>query len=333
MNGNVLNSKLLKITSFPRIHISLIGMNDDGYRINGGVGFSISEPAIICCFNKSFDIEIIDERKRKFAVTEIERLKKTIEECRVTYKLKTSIKCTISGDSIPHYGLGSNTAIYLSCIEATLLLNGLCYDNKMLIDLSKRGGTSGIGINTYFSGGFVFDLGIKNQNQLLNPSSIANRSGALPTVLHECKSPKWEIGLCIPKMIENKSEDEEIDFFQNNCPIDKFSVQEILYESSYGIASSIIEDDYNTFCKAVNKIQSTKWKLLERSLYGNKLIEIENALKKLGADCVGMSSLGPGLFFTGENIEEIISGLTLTFPFVECYCTTMNNQGRIITYD
>jgi beta-ribofuranosylaminobenzene 5'-phosphate synthase len=308
-------------------------MNDDGYRINGGVGFSISEPAIICCFKKSFDIEIIDERKRTFAVDEIERLKKTIEECRITYKLKSSIKCTIFGDSLPHYGLGSNTTIYLSCMEAILLLNGHKYDNKLLVDLSKRGGTSGIGINTYFDGGFVFDLGIKTEKKLLHPSSIANRDGIIPSVLYKGNSPDWSIGLCIPKQIENKSEEEEIDFFKNNCPIDKFLVQEILYESTYGIASSIIEEDYKTFCKAVNKIQTTQWKLLERSIYGNKLIEIEDALKELGADCVGMSSLGPGLFFTGKNIEEIISVLTLTFPSVECYCTTMNNQGRIITYD
>jgi beta-ribofuranosylaminobenzene 5'-phosphate synthase len=308
-------------------------MNDDGYRINGGVGFSMSEPAIICYFNKSSDIDIIDERRRKFAVDEIERLKKTIEECRVTHKLKTSIKCTISGYSLPHYGLGSNTAIYLSCIEALLLLNGHIYDNKLLVDLSKRGGTSGIGINTYFDGGFVFDLGIKTEKKLLHPSSIADRDGVLPTILYKGNSPVWPIGLCIPKRIESKSEGEEIDFFKNNCPIDKFSVQEILYESTYGIASSIIEEDYKTFCNAVNKIQTTKWKLLERSLYGNMLIEIENALKKLGADCVGMSSLGPGLFFTGKNIEEIISELTLTFTSVECYCTTMNNHGRIITYD
>lgn len=308
-------------------------MNDDGYRINGGVGFSISAPGINCYFDKSSEVVIIDEREKKFTCQEIDRLKKTIYECCSIYKLKTSVKCTITGDSLPHYGLGSNTAIYLSCIEATLLLNDYSYDSKMVVSLSKRGGTSGIGINTYFDGGFVFDLGIKNHRQTLNPSSIANRNGALPTVLNKCKSPEWKIGLCIPKLIENKSEDEEINFFQKNCPIDKFSVQEILYESTYGIASSIIENDYNTFCGAINKIQNSKWKLLERSLYGNKLIEIQDVIKELGADCIGMSSLGPGLFFTGDKIEEMISELTLIFPSVICYSTTMNNQGRIITYD
>lgn len=333
MNGKMPNSKILRIISYPRIHISLIGMNDDGYRINGGIGFSVSEPIITCYFSKSFEVLIIDEREKKFTSDELERLKKTIYECCATHNLKTAIKCTISGNSLPHYGLGSNTAIYLSCIEAVLLLNDQSYDNKKLVDLSKRGGTSGIGINTYFDGGFVFDIGIKKHKQILNPSSIAKRNNVLPTVLNKCKSPEWKIGLCIPNLIENKSEDEEIDFFQNNCPIDKFSVQEILYESTYGIASSIIENDYITFCMAINKIQITKWKLLERSLYGNKLIEIESALKELGADCVGMSSLGPGLFFTGEKIEEIISGLTMTFPSVICYTTTMNNQGRIISYD
>jgi beta-ribofuranosylaminobenzene 5'-phosphate synthase len=203
----------------------------------------------------------------------------------------------------------------------------------MLINLSKRGGTSGIGINTYFNGGFVFDLGIKSENNLLHPSSIAYRDGVIPTVLFNGNSPNWPIGLCIPKQIENKTEDEEINFFEKNCPIDKSLVHEILYESTFGIAASIIEGDYKTFCNAVNKIQKTKWKLLERSLYGHRLIEIENALLKLGADCVGMSSLGPGLFFTGKNIEEINLGIELNFPSVECHNTRMNNQGREIKYD
>jgi len=334
MNGKVPNLKLqLKIKSYHRIHISLIGMNNDGYRINGGVGFSISQPTLICSFNVSSDVEIIDERKNKFTLDEIERLRTTIQECRSTHKLKSAIKCTINGDSSPHSGLGSNTAIYLSCIEAILKLNNFRYDKKVLINLSKRGGTSGIGINTYFNGGFVFDLGIKSDNNLLHPSSIGYRNGVIPTVLFNGNSPDWPIGFCIPKQIETKTEDEEINFFKKICPIDKSLVHEILYESTYGIAASIIEGDYKTFCNAVNKIQKTKWKLLERSLYGHRLIEIENALLKLGADCVGMSSLGPGLFFTGKNIEEIISGIELNFPSVECHNARMNNQGREITYD
>ena len=36
--------KSITITTHPRIHITLIGMNNNGYRRHGGIGFSISDP-------------------------------------------------------------------------------------------------------------------------------------------------------------------------------------------------------------------------------------------------------------------------------------------------
>lgn len=333
MNGIRYSNKTYRIVSYPRIHITLIGMNEDGYRINGSVGFSISNPIVNLHFEESNDIEIADKREIKFTIEEKARLENVLKETITKFDFKRKIKCTIQGDALPHYGLGSNTAIYLSCVEALFLLNEKEYSHEDIVILSKRGGTSGIGINTYFEGGFVFDIGIKNDNHSFNPSSIADRNGKTPLVLHKCKLPDWKIGICIPKFISNKTEQEEIEFFKTNCPIEKSLCDEILYEAVYGITSSIKENDYNIFCKSVNAIQVTKWKYLERSLYGEQLIELEQKIKSIGADCVGMSSLGPLLFFLGENIEGIILDISHNIPDTICYATSFNNQGRIISYD
>jgi beta-ribofuranosylaminobenzene 5'-phosphate synthase len=327
------NNKVIKITSFPRIHVTLIGMNDNGYRINGSVGFSISKPKIDVDFEESNDIEIIDKREIKFAEQEKNRLYHVLMEATNKLSLKKKIRCIIKGYALPHYGLGSNTAIYMSCIEALFILNEIKYSQEDVIRYSKRGGTSGIGINTYFEGGFIFDVGIKNNEQLFNPSSIADRNGEMPLVIHKCKLPNWEIGICIPKYIQNKSEQEEIDFFKTHCPIDKISIENILYEAVYGVTSSIIEHDYDVFCKSVNTIQSTQWKYLERLLYGKELIKLEKRIKSLGADCVGMSSLGPVLFFTGNNINSIIEIISNDIPETICYNTSFNNKGRIVNND
>jgi beta-ribofuranosylaminobenzene 5'-phosphate synthase len=309
-------------------------MNNDGYRINGGIGFSISTPIIHSYFEKLESIEIIDEREVKFTDQEKLRLKYTLTESINKFNLKNGIRCTIRGDILPHCGLGSNTAIYMSCIEGLFLLNGKTYKHNDIVALSKRGGTSGIGINTYFHGGFVFDVGIKNKEKpIFSPSSVADRKGAKPLVIHKCKLPDWELGICIPKYISNKSEQEEIDFFQNHCPLDKTIVATTLYETVYGITSSIIENDYEVFCKSVNAIQNTQWKYLERSIYGKDLIELEQKIRKSGADSVGMSSLGPTLFFTGKNINEIIRKISFAEPEITCYITSLNNQGRKIKYD
>ncbi|MDU1889157.1 MAG: hypothetical protein E6767_00585 [Dysgonomonas sp.] len=333
MNGIGRNDKKGKIISFPRVHITLIGMNSGGYRINGSIGFSISSPEIEVYYEKSNNIEIFDERELMFTKQEKDRLYNVLIETTKKLSLKNKIRCIIKGYALPHYGLGSNTAIYMSCIEALLILNEVKYNQNDIVAYSKRGGTSGIGINTYFEGGFIFDVGIKSNEQSLNPSSIADRNGKTPLVIHKCKLPDWEIGICIPKYIQNKSEQEEVDFFKTYCPIEKKSIESILYEAVYGVTSSILENDYDVFCQSINTIQSTQWKYLERLLYGETLIELEQKIKILGADCVGMSSLGPTLFFTGNNISAITEKISHETPEIICYCTSFNNKGRIINHD
>lgn len=333
MNGIKQSDKTGRVTSFPRVHITLIGMNSDGYRINGSVGFSISTPKINIDFEESSNLEIIDKREIKFTEQEKIRLSQILTEAINKLSLKKEIRYTIKSNALPHCGLGTNTAIYLSCIEALFVLNEIEYSQNDIIAYSKRGGTSGVGVNTYFEGGFIFDVGIKNNEQLLNPSSIADRNGKIPLVMHKCKLPDWGIGICIPRYIQNKSEQEEVEFFKVHCPINKTSIESILYEAVYGITSSMIENDYDVFCKSVNAIQSTQWKYLERSLYGEELIELKQKIKSLGADCVGMSSLGPTLFFTGRNINSIIERISNEIPETICYNASFNNKGRIMNYD
>jgi len=332
MSGKKQNK--IKITSFPRIHITLIGMNDDGYRINGGIGFSISTPHSDIHFEVSEEVEVIDERVLKLTEQEQERLYHVLMETINTFDFKKKIKCIIRGSALPHYGLGSGTTVYLSCIEALFILNKKEYNHNNVVLASKRGGTSGIGINTYFEGGFIFDVGIKNSAQSFVPDSvITDRKNEKPLVMHKCKLPDWQIGVCIPTYIQNKSHHEEVEFFKKTLPLDKASVDSILYEAVYGITASIIENDYEAFCKSVNTIQFTKWKYMERLLYGEDLIELEQKIKFFGADCVGMSSLGPILFFTGKNINGIVEQISSNIPEVVCYSTSFNNQGRIINYD
>lgn len=322
----------LKIQTFPRVHLTLIGMNNDGYRINGGIGFSISKPVLNLYFQESHNTEIIDIRRFKFTEIEKEKLISIINKSIDQNKFNKSISCKINGEVFSHYGLGSTTSIYLACLEALFIINNFEYTSEALVIASNRGGTSGIGINTYFEGGFIFDVGIDKHYQEFKPSSIAKRDGVLPLVLNKLILPNWEIGVCFLN-ISNKSEQEEIAFFKSFCPIDKSSVEEILYEAVYGITASLLDKNYSVFCKAINSIQLTKWKSLERSIYGCELYELENKIKSYGADCVGMSSLGPMLFFMGRNLEKIISQINNEFPDAACYKSYLNNQGRIISYD
>ncbi|WP_369510459.1 GHMP family kinase ATP-binding protein, partial [Escherichia coli] len=96
--------------------------------------------------------------------------------------LRTAFAVTITGNLATHVGMGSGTGIRLACIEALLALNEVSLPQEELVRLSERGGTSGIGIKTYFDGGLVLDLGVRNDNAGYAPSGLI-RPKALPASL------------------------------------------------------------------------------------------------------------------------------------------------------
>lgn len=329
MSGQKLKNYNLRITSFPRIHITLIGMNSGGYRINGGIGFSISDPKMIVDFKLSKEFQILDSRLFGFSEEEKNRLILKLNNLKNEYRFNNSFECLISGSSLTHFGFGTSTATYLSCIEALFILNNKEYDEYLIKKISSRGGTSGIGINTYFNGGLIFDVGVINNNAELKPSS-SYKEVNLPLVVKHLEMPNWEIGILLPLVIKNKTEGEEKDFFKKVCPIEQTNVEKILYEVVYGVLSSVIENNYKCFSNSINNIQLTCWKNEERRLYGNKLNEIEELLKQNGALGIGMSSLGPGIFFTSNTFDNFNSVFE-NQDFLT-YKTRTNNESRIIEY-
>ena len=326
---------MLKIRAFPRIHITLIGMNRDGYRLNGGIGFSISSPILELSFEPVNSINIDDHRKLGFTKEELLRLKCHLEKVIQTERLDSGFRCIIHEGIIQsHVGFGSNSMVYLSCVEALLIINKRNHNEDDVIRLSGRGGTSGIGINTYFKGGYVFDAGVLNRgDRLFAPSStFTSRYITKPLLLNDFKLPEWNLGIIIPPLIP-KTEEEEKVFFNEKCPIEKEAVEKIMYEAVYGVTSSLMEHDFITFCKSVDSLQLTKWKKMERELYGQDLVILESIVRHAGANCVGMSSLGPLLYFFGNDVDTIVERVKAFMPECVCFKTSFNNNGRIIEYD
>jgi beta-ribofuranosylaminobenzene 5'-phosphate synthase len=198
-----------------------------------------------------------------------------------------------------HVGMGSGTAIRLATLEALYTINGVSVPRDGLTVRSGRGGTSGIGINTYFDGGLILDLGVKAALFDFLPSSQP-RPGSLPTTLPPLSMPQWPLALCVPRGIQPKSQDQELEFFKRTTPLDPESSFRSAYDALFGIYAAVAEIDYAAFCKAVDSIQSTSWKDAEWHEYGTPLTKLRDDLLRAGADCVRMSSLGPMLFCFGR---------------------------------
>lgn len=321
---------MMKIHIKPRVHVTLISMHEDGYRKNGGIGFSIEDPKGILTFSASSNFTFTDCRKRPLVEHEIEKLLEILRDARRALGLKNSLNIKIEGGMLTHFGMGSGTAIRLACLEALILLNDKEVTKDRLAELSERGGTSGIGVHTYFSGQFIFDLGIKNTGLPFIPSSEVE-SPTKPLLLDAIDFPNWKVGLCIPEDVAPKSQQDERKFFSRACPIDSKGSYKALYHSLFGVYSSVKEGDFEQFSYSIKNVQSCEWKRLEREEYNNELFKLEKRLYELGATCVGMSSLGPTLFFfaSGKSFLRIEKGMRT--ESCTLIITSASNSGREIT--
>jgi beta-ribofuranosylaminobenzene 5'-phosphate synthase len=326
----VSGNKIVQINAYPRIHVTLVGMNNRGFRINGGIGFSISEPGIELQISLTPRFEIHDKRDLPLDTSQTARLKEKLIYIKNELRLNFEVKIIISGSLPVHSGFGSGTIIRLACIEGLLHLNEYKYDNIDLVRYSGRGGTSGIGIKTYFKGGYVFDIGQKNKGQNLLPSSMRENNTVQALVISEGLMPNWSIGICYPRKALTKSQDES-QFFDDNADVTDEDVSKTLYNVVYGTLAGILEDDIDAFQASIKLIQSFGWKSLEKNLYTHVVETVETKLYANGAFAVGMSSLGPGLFFLSKNIDAIIGKLENELVDWHFIKTTINNSGRTLT--
>lgn len=299
-SGVVLKAKI----NLPfRLHFTLIAMHDCNYRVNGGVGLSVSSN---CHFLEATygNKNALNVKGKCNDISKIIKICRQLDDISRDLDLKQSIDIVATGDYFFHVGLGTHTAILLACIELLMIMNKKPYTEEVIIQLSGRGGTSGIGIKSYFTGGFVFDLGRKKESNEYLPSSFSSKMRKPTTLITHDFPEGWKIGLIIPYSDQLVYGDSELEFFKKACPISSSAAHNACYISTFIITSSIIENDYINFCDGVNALRECEWKKLEinnRSANLSSMLEIST----FDPDCYGMSSFGPSIYFFHKDADEI----------------------------
>lgn len=328
-NGRRVPDASIRIAVHPRIHVGLISVHQSPPRRNGGVGFSLCFPGATLTFSASDTFKVVDQRDRPLHSAEIARLVDSMTVAKAALKLGTAFAVDISGVLATHVGMGSGTSIRLACIEALLALNDIELPRHEIVRLSQRGGTSGIGINTYFNGGLILDLGVRDDGAPYLPSASV-RPQALPLSLPPLVLPDWEVCLLVPRSIPAKSQQDEADFFKRTLPLTPEVSYRACYEALFGVYASILEQDALAFATSIERMQQTEWKSREWQEYGSPLTALRDEIRALGADYIGMSSLGPMLFAGGPT--GFSSGAQEAADALDCgvFVTRMSNAGRTV---
>ncbi|WP_313602610.1 beta-ribofuranosylaminobenzene 5'-phosphate synthase family protein [Rhizobium sp.] len=318
----------IQIDIFPRIHVGLISMHADAIRSNGGIGFSMEAPLATVSIRAADSLKIIDRRLAGMTDFETSKIVAALERACRQLCLARNVEILIDGCMRTHFGMGSGTAIRMACIEGLLIHNGVDASDDLIQRLSGRGGTSGVGINAYLSGGLHLDLGVRTDGvHSFRPSSIVGNP-ALPLPVKRTDLPSWPMGIYLPPKCMPKTQEEEIEFFRAHAPIAEHYSQEAAYIALFGVLGSALEGDYEGFCKSIDKMQTTEWKRLEIAQYGEPLREAALWLRSKGADCVGMSSFGPLLYFFASPEALVDMERNSHDLGGEMFITAARNTGR-----
>ena len=316
----------VKITTPSRLHFSLLDLNGALGRIDGGFGLTIAKPNFQIIAERATRIDVATSVYRERAVAVLQRLQQT-------YPFP-GIKLTFESEIPMHCGFGSGTQLALGIAQAVNMLYQLELNVRELAQVVGRGGTSGIGVAAFDTGGFIVDGGHRYPEQKASflPSSAVGDIPPPPILL---RYPFPELPLLI--VMPNCSRiygDAEIELFRTLCPQPEWVAQKLSHILLLQILPALIEEDMNNLGEALNAIQTFGWKRVEIDAQGPELQLTLDYLHESGAFGAGVSSWGPAICVIAADIDRLkreTDAFLKTLPNGgTCFITQANNFGARI---
>jgi beta-ribofuranosylaminobenzene 5'-phosphate synthase len=319
----------ISITSYPRLHFSLIDLSACGYRTYGGVGITLDTLPMILTVETSPFLNLSSLVAVGYEQNEIHALTHLINKVAFEHGFLNFPNLVIATGVLRHMGLGSGTRVVLSLLESLFLLNAAPADPASLQQLSGRGGASGQGLHLYFHGGICLDIGHPKGTNEFTSSDAKIHDGALPLVIGSGSVPAWPIHLLFPENSKPIAAEIEDTYFRECPPLPDVAVWEASYLSLFGVFGGAISSDYSSFTRAIQRLQDLPWKAgeiaLQRATHGGFMAELRSA----GVDAIAMSSFGPALFCFGS--DSVISDIAKQHSATHIVTLT-RNTGRVIAH-
>ncbi|MDT7888868.1 MAG: hypothetical protein RQ885_07825 [Desulfurococcales archaeon] len=287
--------------SVSRIHITLIDLSGSFGRLDGGAGITLETPRHVV-YAEAFegkpsievkgDIEDVVERCARAVLKEICRTCGARVEVTEVYDL--------------HVGLGGVTQLCLATARSIAMSLGLDIDVYELAKITGRGGTSGIGVYAFKSGGFIVDGGHKypGEKSSIGPSDYVRAPP--PPLISRLEIPRdWEFILIIPRGSRRIYGELEKRIFQEGLSIPLEEVWRLSHILLLGVMPSIASGDIDLFRRSIKAIQDIGFKKIEWRYQEENTWIIRRGLEELGIR-YGMSSMGPTIYIPcnrGECIE------------------------------
>jgi beta-ribofuranosylaminobenzene 5'-phosphate synthase len=142
----------IRVEAPARLHLGMLAVAGDGARRFGGLGVSVSRPAVVV------EAQPADELSAEGA--DAERALTFARRCRDALGLEGGGRLRIVEVIPPHVGLGSGTKLALAVAQALAALHGRTVDAPALAQAAGRGARSAVGMWTFALGGLVVEGGV-----------------------------------------------------------------------------------------------------------------------------------------------------------------------------
>lgn len=292
---------MITIKAFPRIHVSLLDLGNVTPRRYGGGGFSIDATPIevsaeLAVHAEIIGTDLIDSTARE----DVDRLLARFRE-----RLGKEAKYRICIRQVPpqHAGFGTKTALLLTLLTALNELTEAGLSTSELQHLTGRGGTSGVGINVFFTGGFVCDLGHPNTAANLFLPSAASVSTEIPSVSCRALIPNgWRFLLLLPRGSRLSGEAER-DFFQQVTPVPRIEVLEAIAAMYHAVVPAVLAADILLLRSGLRELHRIGFKRRELDAQSDAVRAVFNRLAASPSLAVGLSSLGPLIYAIADSSD------------------------------
>jgi beta-ribofuranosylaminobenzene 5'-phosphate synthase len=280
------------VRSYPRVHVGLLDLGHVTRRRHGGAGFTLGGPCLEVTAEAGGPLEVrglerYDERARQEVDHALDAFQRTAGPL--------GARLTLTQALPQHVGLGSKTALLLTVLRAASEVAERPPEPADLPLLTGRGGTSGIGVNSFFSGGFLTDGGHPAAPALPFGPSSAGRPDRVPPPLCRLAVPAgWRFTLLLPRCAR-LSDDAERRVFSRHTPLPETEVLRAIATLYHGIVPAVATDDLALLEAALADFHGLGFKARELAVQPAPVRHLYAAVRRV-ARPVGLSSMGPLLY-------------------------------------
>jgi beta-ribofuranosylaminobenzene 5'-phosphate synthase len=269
----------VRVEAPARLHLGMLAVAGDGERRFGGLGVSVSRPAVV------LEARPADELSAEGA--DAERALAFAQRSREALGLTGGAHLRVV-DAIPqHVGLGSGTKLALAVARALAALERRDVDAPGLAEAAGRAARSAVGMWTFALGGLVVEGGHRPGDE--RPA---------PLLAHHPMPEDWRAVLLLPAAAPGLSGGAEEEAFRRLVPAPERSAV-IAQLVLTALLPALVERELEEFGAALTRIQALVGDSFADAQGGRfhphagALVE---ALLRFGAAGAGQSSWGPTVY-------------------------------------